>query len=690
MPRTEAKAQFLALSSINSFVPNNSSPRAVMDASHFASHLTLLNPDEKLIKSGIEYELGKTIDDVRVDEDCVVRGKIDRFAGYGVESPETVLFVEYTRNGRPHIDLIRVPVYKSNHNFFGYPLHRSDELINVGFNEVLPKGTILGKTDSYGVDGSYNYGLNANVAFMSHPSVSDDGFVISESFANRAIFPSYTKRIINIDKNTIPLNLNGSEDIFKFLPEIGEDVRADGLLCATRERNDWFSIHDLNNRGLMTLDTGFDTSIYVNTMSKVVDIKVIRGNYAKPEFCSAMTRQLDHYAEMLLNFYRSVVSVYEKIMAEKKAMYSDASMVRVTPRLNRFVTDCMIKLSTAETGKIKLCYRRLPIDQYRIEVTVKSVIKPNRGFKLTDLSASKGVVCLILPDKDMPRDKFGNVADVISDGVSSTVSRMNLGRVYEAYMGAYSRDNRQRLINALHQQYGPNFLETMPDEGYTYARDFLRTFHSFINSESLSFIDSLSSIDFRKYLKEVVQRGLFIFYPTDNEYNIIDVVENIEASPLKPNMGKMTYTDGLNRTVETKDELLMGVMYIMFLDKIANTHSAVSSAKVNNFHFPTKGTNQDKVQTPHSYTPGKFLAETENRILASYTSNKAVADMMDLALNPNTHKSLYRGILEDPTPFSNRFKIDRTSIRYGSTKSLQVQQHIFAAAGFCIKSTEQK
>ncbi|WP_396190506.1 hypothetical protein [Flavobacterium sp.] len=689
MSRTEAKPEFLSMSSINSMVVNNSSPRAVMDASHFASHLTLLKPDEKLIKSGIEYELGKTIDDVRTEHDCVVKGKVERYAEYGLESPETILFVEYTRNDQLHIDFIRVPSYKSSHGYFGYPLHKTDALQNVGFNDIIPKDTILGQTDSYGVDGSYNYGLNANVAFMSHPSVADDGFVVSESFAKRAMFPSYLKRTIHINKNTIPLNLNGSEDIFKFLPGIGEEVRHDGLLCGLRDRNDWFSIHDLNNQGLMTLDSGFDTSIYVNTMSKVVDIKVVRGNYTKPEFSTRMTEQLDRYAEMLLNFYRSVVNVYEKIMAEKKTMYADSDAVRIAPRLTRFIADCQIKLYAADTGKIKLCYRRLPIDQYRVEITTTSVVKPNYGFKLTDLSASKGVICLILPDKDMPRDQFGNVADVISDGVSSTVSRMNLGRSYEAYIGAYSRDNRQRLIQHLQTQYGPNFLNTMPDEGFEFARQFLKTFHSFINSESAGFVESLTRTEFAKYLREVVERNLFVFYPTDNEKNIVDVVDSINASAMKPNIGKMTYTDGLGRTVQTKDDFRMGVLYMMFLDKIANTHSAVASSKVNNFGFPVKGTNQDKVQTQHSLTPGKILAETECRILISYTNAKAVADMMDLALNPNTHKSLYRQILESPEPFSNRFHIDRTHIPYGETRSLQILKHIFAAAGFVIANTEE-
>lgn len=689
MPRTEIKLEFLGTAGINSFVANVSSPRAVMDSSHFSSHMALLKPDEKLIKSGIEYELGKTVDDVRTDHDCVVKGKVERYSGYGVESPETLLFVEYDKNDYLYIDFISVPSYKSSHNFFGYPLRKTDELNNVGHGSVLSKDTVLGKTDSYGDDGAYNYGLNANVVLMSHPSVSDDGFVISESFAKRAAFPSYLKRVININRNTIPLNLNGTEDIFKFLPGIGEKVRPDGMLCAMRERNDWFSVYDLTNRGLSEVDVVFDNPTYVNTHSVVVDIKVTRGNYLKPEFPSKMTEQLDHYAEMLLNYYRNCVKTYDNIINEKKTMYADGSKIRIAPRLTRFIADCIIKIEAAKTGKIKLSHRRLPIDQYRIEITTMNVLIPNYGYKLTDIHASKGVVCLILPDAQMPTDELGNVADVISDD-SSTISRMNLGRSYEGYLGAMSRDNRHRLVKYLTDKYGPNFINTMPVAGYEYARKYIRDIYELINQEGVQFIDSLDQEEFREHLKKNLKEELYLLYPPDNEKNIVDVLDHFELTPYKPHLGKITYVDGMGRKVTTKEDIRMLRMYIMFLEKIGNTYSAVSSSKVNNFGFPVKGTNLDKVKYPHSLTPGKILAETENRILLSYAGAKAVADMMDLALNPNTHKALYRSTLESKVPFTNRFHINREDIKYGETKSLQILKHIFAAAGFCIANTEQQ
>lgn len=385
--RTEIKPQFLGTAAINSFINNTSSPRSVMDSSHFASHLPLITPDEKLIKSGIEYELGKTINDVRVEENCVVKGVISRYGGKGITPPAHVLLVEVEKDNKIYIDVIEAVTYKSQHNFFGYQLEPTEALQDLTFNSVLSKGEVLCKTGSYGREGSYDYGLNANVAFMSHPSVSDDGFVISESFAKRASFPVISKRVININKNTIPVNVNGTQDVFKFLPNIGEKVRADGLLCALRERNDWFSVADLSSKSLSEVDVNFDTLTYTQQDSVVIDIIVTRGNYTKPEFPSGMTSQLDEYAAYLVSHYETVIKKYEEIMHEKKTLYGHTDDIRLTPRMHRFITDCYIKVAMVNNTKNKLCYRKLPIDQYRVEVVTMSVVKPNLGFKLTDIHA---------------------------------------------------------------------------------------------------------------------------------------------------------------------------------------------------------------------------------------------------------------------------------------------------------------
>lgn len=689
MAKTEIKAEFIGTAAINSFIANTSSPRAVMDFSHFSTHLPLLTPDEKVIKSGIEYELGKYINDVRTEYDYVVKAIIPRYREFGVSNvPTYTILVEYEENDQIFIDFIDVDTYKSSHTFFGYKLKPTEELMNISFNSIIKKDTILAKSDSYGEEGAYNYGLNANVVFMSHPSVSEDGFVVSESFVKRARFNSIIKRTINITKDTIPVNLYGNKDIFKFIPNIGEKVREDGLLCAIRERNDWFSISDLNDTNISEVDIIFDNLIYVNPNSTVLDVKVIRGNYNKQEFTSKMTKQLDEYAAMLINYYTNVVNKFYQILNEKKVMYGKIDGIRITPRLHRFITDCEIKINAVTSNKNKLCYRKLPIDQYRIDITTISTIEPKEGFKLTDVHAAKGVICKILPDEMMPIDKNGNRAEVITDS-AATISRMNLGRAYEAYLGAVSRDNRQRLITYFTQRHGQDFLTKINDEDLKYFFTYIRGLYALINPDMVEFIDGLNQDELHNHLVEVITKNLYIYYPTDNDYNIVDVIDSIESTKYKPLHDKVTYVDELGRKVETVENIRVGQLYFMLLEKIGNSYSATSSSKVNNFGFPIKGTNYDKFKYPHALTPTKIMGETEVRIGVALASPEMIADIFDINLNPISHKFLIKHILESPNAFDPNFNIDRSIVKYGNTKSLAILQHIFNASGMELSFEEQ-
>lgn len=682
--RTEIKPEFLGAAADNSFVSNISTPRSVMHFSHVSSRPSLINPDKKLLLTGIEGELGKYINDVRTDEDITVKAVISKRSDLGLSNPETILIVEFERDGEVWLDMIEVPNHRSSHGFFGYSLHPTEELQNVTYNTSLPEGTVLAKTDSYADDGTYKFGTSVNVALMSHPSVTEDGFVVSESFLNKNKFTSVTKRVIYLTKDNLPINLYGNEEEFRMFPEIGEPVRADGLLCGTRERNDWFSIADLNNDSVSEIDYTFDNPVYVPVNSIVVDVNIVRGNYNRTEYAPEMTAQLDRHAANLIAYYKDIVRRYDKVVWELKKLYGDGFEPRQTPRLRRYVADCIIK-SEAPTSRDKLCYRRINIDEYRVEITCMSVVRPNLGYKFSDMHAAKGVICRVLPDEDMPVDELGNRADVIADAGSSTISRMNIGRSYEHYIGAASRDNQQRLIDKYSKVKGVNYINNLSQEDINYGIDYLRGFYSLFNSEMVEFISLLNEEEREVHLKECLTDEIYIYLPTDNEKNIIEIIKGLEKSAYAPHLGKVTYRDELGILTTTVDDVRIGKMYMMALDKVANDYSAVSSSKVNSFNFPIKGGPSDRNRYPHSLTPTTTLSETEVRIMASFADPSLLAELMDLALNPISHKLLVKNILESDEAFNTDYDIDRDVDDYGNTKSIMLLRHIFVAAGFDIE-----
>ena len=684
MQATELKLEFLGTAGLNSFVPNVSSPRAVMDNNHLAQKLPLIHPDEKMIKSGIEYELAKYINDVRVDQNCIVKAVIPRYANMAIsDAPCVTLLVEYMDDDTTYLDYIQVENHKSTHTYFGYLLSLTEDFSNISYNGVLNEGTILAKTASYGEDHDYRFGRQANIALMSHPSVAEDGYAISESFARTSGFHAISKRVINITKDTIPLNVNGTPDLFKFLPNIGEEVREDGLLCALRDRNGFFSVSDMSDRGLSEVDYTFDNPVYVPVRSKVIDIKVIRGNYLKPEFPSGMTGQLDDLAAQYHAYNTMLVNRFDAILEEKRQIYGSLNGVRISPKLTRLIADSTIEVNAVNNPKQKLCCRKVPIDQYRIEVTVSSIKIPNYGYKLTDLHGAKGVVCRILPDHHMPVDKWGVRADVIADD-SSTGSRMNPGRAYEVYLNAARRDLQTKLV----QQFGYYEGMVLTPEAIQQIGTILGEFYSIISPVRMKqeFLDTLTFEELSHHVYKCLSSGIRLYYPPDNERNICDVIEMLEVSPYKPNYDTLVYTDDLGRVVETVEPIRVGQIYLMFLEKIANSYSAVSSSRVNNFGFAIKGSNTNKYRYPHALSPTKTLSETEIRILVALGAH--VQDLTDQTFNPISHKLVVKHILTSPKAFDRDFDIDRSIVQYAAGKSVGLARHLFNAVGFDLDESE--
>lgn len=288
----------------------------------------------------------------------------------------------------------------------------------------------------------------------------------------------------------------------------------------------------------------------------------------------------------------------------------------------------------------------------------------------------------------MPVDELGNRADIITDSMS-TISRMNLGRAYQAYLGSVSRDNRQRLITHYTSKYGNRFPYDINNGDLEYFYNYMHGLYSLINPDMVEFIASLNKDELRQHFIECMTRQINIYYPPDNSYNITDVIDSIEKSIYKPHSGKVSYIDELGNKVTTKEDVRIGQLYFMMLEKIANDYSGVSSAKVNNFGFPVKGTNLDKYKYPHSLTPTKTLGETETRILTSFANPEAVADLFDITLNPISHKLLIKSILESDKAFDPNYTIDRNIVQYGQTKSLSILKHIFNSCGFDYEFEEE-
>lgn len=680
---SELDPRVLGTAANNALVGHCSTPRAVMDSNHMASRPSLVNPDKKeSLISGIEYELGKYIEDIKVPENCEVIGSVQKIPG-SPHNPETTVFIKYEKDSQLWIDVIVVPKFKSKHSYFGYNLHYTDEMLSLNYGKPLQEDTILAKTDSLGDDGIYKYGVNANVVMMSDPATAEDGFVVSEEFLDKLKFTSIETKTISLDKNNFLLNIYGDENNFKAFPDIGEKVREDGILCAVRRRNDFFAITDLNDDDIREIDFTFDEPVYIGKDSKesvVVDIKVTRGANIRPVYSENMSEQLESLYGLNVRYAEGIINQYYTILRELRMKFGVNFMPTLAPRLLITVRDAMVLKETV-THRRRTANKRKDIDQYCVEITVKSVVRPNKGFKLTGLSGDKGVICDVRPRSEMPRYPGTDIyADVIAGGASETVSRMNFARTYEAYMGAANRDNRLKLIETLKEKYGNNFINKLKDKDYEEIRSYIRGYYEYVNPDMVDFLDSLVGEDLQEHIYEVLTEWLYVYFPTNPKFNVVDVIDCLEESPYRPIQSPVTFMRN-GQMVTTEDNVLIGRMYLLLLDRTARDFSAVSSAKVNNFMLPIKGSDSDRNKYPHNLTPVTNLSETETRIIAALAPSEMIAELYDLNLNPTSHKQLIRHILEGDKLFDPEFEIDRKHNPYGGSKPLELLKHLFRASG---------
>lgn len=387
--------EMLSLHSINSFAPYNSSPRAVMFSSHISQRLVIEGADEQRIQTGVERELANYTFDVRMPEDGKIIKIIDRYPRTADSdslpfNPETIVI--YERESDKELSYFSIPLYGSYHQFFGFKYIPTENISKLKLGAYIPKDTVFATSNSVGKNNGFKYGINANVAFMTVPSISEDGVMVSKAFLEKLKFKIYETRVIEFGSNNFPLNLYGNLNNYKPFPDIGEEIRNDGILMALRSYNDNFSPVEMSAYDTMEIDFIFDKLLYARGKTgKVIDIKVISNNITNKKMPDVFNSQLEKYKRALTRYYKNLSDTEKNLRNERKKKYN-VNTLPLSPKLHRLLVESL-NITNHDNGdyrqSLNLLYRKTPIDEYRVEFVVEYTITPNIGFKLTDLMGGK-------------------------------------------------------------------------------------------------------------------------------------------------------------------------------------------------------------------------------------------------------------------------------------------------------------
>lgn len=684
----ELATDLLSISAMNPLHQHVSSSRAYMYANHLGQMLTIAGSNERTIQSGIEREVAKYTFKIEMPCNGEILDVIERYTkslgkGSIKENPETIVIYEDVETKQ--IGMIRLVAQSINHQYFGFKYKLKDTLMQLIKGRFIPKGTIFMDSPSVTDDGGYKYGIQANVAYMTHPATSEDGVLISRDMLPKLGFKTYESRVVEWGTSEFALNLYGDLDDldeYKPFPDIGDVIRDDGVLMALRSNQpDELAVVEKGIDDTRNIDYTFDNTIYANGPGgKIVDIKIhhdlINNNYAERH----MDGQPQKYDDARRIFYKRIIDVWKRLYKQR------GEALQITPEFNRLVVEARSVDTEPGAARISKLYRQEPLDKYRVEFTIEYSIIPSIGFKITDGCGGKGVMCQIGEPDEMPIDEDGNRADIVMDP-NSTISRTNVSRLFEQYYNSASRDVHKRICKTLGViPYSKNpDISKIDNDIINDAYLYLLEYYKIISPVMFNwFKDGLIKQTKTEYLREIVSVGVSLYIPTDNQPESEVIIQQLEKH-YKPTYGPVSYVGNSGKRVITKKPVRIGSVYMILLEKTGDDWSAVSSGKLQHFGVLSQITKQDKYSKPTRNQAVRGTGEAEVRILSSYVGSEFVAELMDRNNSPQTHKLLINGIMSSDTPTNIDNLINRAEHPFGGAKPMQLIAHIAQCGGFKFK-----
>ena len=290
----------------------------------------------------------------------------------------------------------------------------------------------------------------------------------------------------------------------------------------------------------------------------------------------------------------------------------------------------------------------------------------------------------------MPKDKDGNIADVIVCG-SSRFSRMIPGSLYELFLSGAQRDIvRHHLKPILGWKEGMSedkFIYSVPDTAIMAAwQEYLEflylTTHTQYNSEKTADMERI-----KQTLYDICKDGvIYLYMPIGDP---IDLSKSIPLIKKRFNitMGYVSMVDEhTGETIHINDpSIQIGAMYMMLLDKIGDEWMAASTANMHLFGISSPVNKSARHNKPWRLTPPKFLGETEGRLITANCGPMFVAEQQSRANSVQTQKSAVWNLLNSDNPTQIVELVDRSKIPYSDVKPLQTVRHMVGCVGVDLK-----
>lgn len=373
----------------------DSASRSAMRSSFMTQMLVTEGSTPRRLVTLAEREYGKYTMHIAVPCDCKVlkvSRKYPKSRGmYSFkQNSETLIIYESLKDHT--LGSIRVPTFYCNHKVFGFKYIENPIMKTLAPGDILLEGTILADSpsvkDKGDGDKDYQFGVETSMVFMSVPGIIEDGVVASKSFCEKMKTRGYGSKTIEWGTEAFPLNLYGTDDDYKVFPDIGNPVRADGVLFATRDYDPLLAVCNMTKEALRTINHTYDNITYIPLSS--VDVEnpptvedIVVWHTHNPDLHKTppqMEKQVRKYHDATKIYHTEILDLYDSEFRRRK------QHLNVTNDFHQTVVRAMVNDNNVPKFQLNKSvirtYRKAKLNDWRVEVKFGWDITPGIGYKV--------------------------------------------------------------------------------------------------------------------------------------------------------------------------------------------------------------------------------------------------------------------------------------------------------------------
>jgi hypothetical protein len=269
----------------------------------------------------------------------------------------------------------------------------------------------------------------------------------------------------------------------------------------------------------------------------------------------------------------------------------------------------------------------------------------------------------------MPRNQQGEVADVIVDACS-TIRRTNYGRFNEHYINA--------TTSMIENQCRSLLSQNRVEEATQLLFDYYKVVSPLMYDKALDILPT--DQDKINHCIEACQEGLQIWLPPDSpSIGYVGIKALTEQFPLK--VGPVIYRQPNGKWTQTANDILIGSMYYVLLEKIGDDWGATSIPKRQHHGIPGKLTDQDKSYLPWRDQAFKIFGESEVRCMFGALDPMFVSSMVAFPNSPAMCEDAALTILTAPQPTNVDMVMDYAKHAKQQGRANQYFNHILNTSG---------